>query len=191
MKIKELVYKNRSFRRFYEEHVIERETLVELIDLARHSASAANRQPLKFYLSCDPERNAVIYPHTRWAGYLEGWDGPAVGERPSAYIVILGDKKISDSFSVDHGIAAQSILLGAAERGLGGCMIGSVVRMKLQKELDLPDHLQILLVVALGKPRETVVVEALGPDEDIKYWRDEDGIHHVPKRSLDELIVNE
>lgn len=190
MKIKELVYKNRSFRRFYEDHVIERETLVELIDLARHSASAANRQPLKFYLSYDPEHNAVIFPHTRWAGYLEDWDGPAVGERPSAYIVILGDKKISDSFSVDHGIAAQSILLGAAERGLGGCMIGSVVRMKLQKELDLPDHIQILLVVALGKPKESVVIEPLGTDGDIKYWRDGEGIHHVPKRSLDELIVN-
>ena len=190
MMIKELVLKNRSFRRFYGDHVIERETLVELIDLARHSASAANRQPLKFYLSCDPETNAVIFPHTRWAGYLEDWGGPAVEERPSAYIVILGDNKISETFSVDHGIAAQSILLGAVERGLGGCMIGSVVRMKLQKELDLPDHLQILLVVALGKPRETVVIEPLGPDGNIKYWRDEAGVHHVPKRSLDELIVN-
>jgi nitroreductase len=104
--------------------------------------------------------------------------------------VIIGDKRITDSFGVDHGIAAQSILLGAREKGLGGCMIGSIQRVKLHRELDLPDHYHILLVVALGKPIETVVIEPLGPDGDIKYWRDEVGIHHVPKRSLDELIVN-
>jgi nitroreductase len=189
MNIKTLIYKNRSYRRFQEDYAIDRETLVELIDLARHSASAANKQPLKFFLSCDPETNALIFPNTRWAGYLENWGGPAPGERPSAYIVVLGDLRISDSFNVDHGIAAQSILLGAAERGLGGCIIGSVQRVKLQRELNLPDFYQILLVIALGKPNETVVVESLGENGNIKYWRDDQGVHHVPKRSLDELIV--
>ena len=189
MNIRDLVYKNRSFRRFDQDHVIDRETLVELVDLARHSASGANKQPLKFYLSCDRDTNAIIFPHLRWAGYLEDWSGPAEGERSSAYIVIIGDMEVSDSFGVDHGIAAQSMLLGAAERGLGGCMIGSVQRVKLQRELGLPEHYHILLVVALGKPGETVVVETVGPDGDIKYWRDENGIHHVPKRPLDELII--
>jgi nitroreductase len=189
MNIRDLVYKNRSFRRFDQDHVIDRDTLVELVDLARHSASGANKQPLKFYLSCDRDTNAIIFPHLRWAGYLEDWSGPAEGERPSAYIVIIGDMEVSDSSGVDHGIAAQSMLLGAAERGLGGCMIGSVQRVKLQRELGLPEHYHILLVVALGKPGETVVVETVGPDGDIKYWRDENGIHHVPKRPLDELII--
>lgn len=189
MTIRELILKNRSYRRFYQEHAIDRETLEQWVDLARHSASGANKQPLKFYLSCHPQTNAIIFPNLRWAGYLEDWDGPQEGERPSAYILILGDASLSDSFGVDHGIAAQSILLGAAERGLGGCMIGSVQRVKLQRELNLPEQYHILLAIALGKPKETVVIEALGPDGSIKYWRDPHGVHHVPKRSLDELIV--
>jgi len=189
MNIRELVLKNRSIRRFFENHPIDRETLVELINLARHSASGANKQPLKFYLSCDPQTNAKIFPHTRWAGYLEDWAGPEEGERPSAYILILHDQKISESAGCDHGIAAQTMLLGAAERGLGGCMIGSIQRVKLQRDLGLAENLHVLLVVALGKPKETVVVETVGVDGDIKYWRTEDGVHHVPKRSLDELIV--
>ena len=189
MNFKELVYKTRSYRRFQEKFAIDRETLVELIDLARHSASGANRQPLKYFLSCDPDTNAKIFPHTRWAGYLEDWEGPIPGERPSAYIVILGDTRISDSFGVDHGIAAQSIMLGAAERDLGGCIIGSVQRARLQRELDIPEHYQILLVLALGKPNEQVVIEPLREEGDIKYWRDEESVHHVPKRSLDELII--
>ena len=189
MNFQELVYKTRSYRRFKEEFEIDRKTLVELVDLTRHSASGANRQPLKFFLSCDPVMNAKIFPTTRWAGYLTGWGGPEPGERPSAYIVILGDKRITDSFGVDHGIAAQSIMLGATERGLGGCMIGSVQRIRLRRELNLPDHFQILLVLALGMPNEKVVIEPVQEDGNIQYWRDEDGVHHVPKRSLDALIL--
>jgi len=190
MSIRELVLKNRSYRRFYEDHAIDRQTLVELVDLARHSASGNNWQPLKFFLSADLETNAIIFPQTRWAGRLPDWAGPLEGERPAAYIVILGDKSIQDTFGVDHGIAAQSILLGATERGLGGCMIGSVQRVKLHRELGLAENLHILLVVALGKPKETGVIDPVGSDGDIAYWRDEDGVHHVPKRSLDELIVD-
>ena len=190
MSLSELILKNRSTRRFDQDHNISRETLMELVDLARHSASGSNKQPLKFFLSCDPETNAVIFPHTRWAGYIEDWAGPAEGERPSAYIIILGDKEVSDSFGVDHGIAAQSIMLGAVEQGLSGCMIGSVQRVKLQRELALSDRYQILLVLALGKPNETIVLEIVGSDGDIKYWHDENGDHHVPKRTLDELVLN-
>jgi nitroreductase len=189
MEFKELVLKNRSTRRFYQDHEIDRQTLVALIDLARHSASGANVQPLKFYLSHEPETNRKIFPHTRWAGYLEDWGGPGEGERPSAYIIILGDKEISESFGVDHGIAAQSIMLGAVEQNLAGCMIGSVQRIKLAQVLILPERYHILLVLALGKPKETVVVEDLEAGGDIKYWRDAEGIHHVPKRTLNELII--
>ena len=188
--IHDLILKNRSYRRFYEDERIERETLEELVDLARLSASAANLQPLKYILSCEPEKNESIFPHTHWAGYIKNWVGPRKGERPSAYIIILEDMEIRDSFGCDHGIAAQSILLGATEKGLGGCMIGSINREALRKALRIPDRYKILLILALGKPREKVVIETLGEDGDIKYWRDEDNVHHVPKRPLDEIILN-
>jgi len=185
----ELVHKTRSYRRFDERLPVSRQTLVELVDLARHSASAANRQPLKYILSCAPETNAQIFPYTRWAGALKDWPGPAEGERPTAYIVILGDTEISKSFGCDHGIAAQSIMLGATERGLGGCMIGALDRSGLRAALDIPERYEILLVLALGKPAETVVIEDLPPDGNTNYWRDEQSVHHVPKRALDELII--
>ncbi|RPJ42442.1 MAG: nitroreductase family protein, partial [Chloroflexi bacterium] len=145
--------------------------------------------PLKYYLSCDPEKNARIFPTLAWAGYLKEWPGPQEGERPSAYIIILGDSTINKSFGCDHGIAAQSIMLGAAEKGLGGCMIGSVRRAELAAALNIPPQYEILLVLALGKPKEIVQIDPVGPDGSIKYWRDEKQVHHVPKRSLDELIL--
>jgi len=188
--IRDSIIKNRSYRRFYEEAHIELGTLRELIDLARLSASAGNLQPLKYILSCDSQKNALIFPHLAWAGYLKDWPGPGEGERPSAYIIILGDTKISQSFGCDHGIAAQSILLGATEKGLGGCIIGSIKRKELRKALDIPSCYEILLILALGKPREKVVIETVGPNGNIKYWRDSEGLHHVPKRALDELIVD-
>jgi nitroreductase len=187
--IRELVTKNRSYRRFHQEVPVERATLRELVDLARLSASAANLQPLKYILSCQPERNALIFPCLRWAGYIKDWRGPAEGERPSAYIIVLGDTSISPAFLCDHGIAAQSIMLGATERGLGGCILAAVQRTKLRKLLKIPEHYEILLVLALGKPREKVTLETVGADGDIKYWRDKDEVHHVPKRALDDIIV--
>jgi len=187
--IRDLILKNRSYRRFYQEVPVELEALKELVDLARLSASAANRQPLKYILSCEPEKNSLIFPCLRWAGYLKDWHGPAEGEKPSAYIIVLGDTTISQSFFCDHGIAAQSILLGATERGLGGCILAAVNRTKLRKVLNIPAHYEILLVLALGKPKEKVVLETLGADGDIKYWRDKDEVHHVPKRKLEDIII--
>lgn len=187
--LKDLVNKNRSYRRFHQEAEIDLGTLLELVDLARLSASSANVQPLKYILSCEAPRNEQIFPHLSWAGYIKDWPGPDDGERPSAYILILGDKRLKKSFGCDHGIAAQSIMLGATERGFGGCMIGSIKKPELCEALDIPPHFEILLVLALGKPRETVVIEALGEGGDFKYWRDEQGVHHVPKRDLDEIVV--
>lgn len=187
--LRDLIVKNRSYRRFYQEVPIDMATLKELVDLARLSASAANKQPLKYILSCQPEKNALIFPCLRWAGYIKDWRGPAEGERPSAYIIVLGDTSISPAFLCDHGVAAQSILLGATEKGLGGCILAAVQRTKLSKLLKIPEHYEILLVLALGKPREKVTLEAVGPDGDIKYWRDKDEVHHVPKRKLDDIIV--
>ncbi|NQS90652.1 nitroreductase family protein [Patescibacteria group bacterium] len=187
--IRDLIAKNRSYRRFYQEVTIELEILRELVDLARLSSSSANMQPLKYILSCDPQKNALVFPRLAWAGYLKDWPGPCEGERPSAYIVVLGDTKISQSFGCDHGIAIQSILLGATEKGLGGCAFGSVQRQGLRKALDISSRYKILLVLALGKPKETVVIETIGTTDNIKYWRDSKGIHHVPKRTLDDIII--
>jgi nitroreductase len=187
--IRDLILSNRSCRRFDEGFVVERRTLEELVDLARLCASAANLQPLKYVLSCDAQKNARIFPHLAWAAYLKDWGGPPPGERPSAYLIILGDTAISHSFGCDHGIAAQSVLLGAREKGLAGCMIGLIQREELRQELNIPAQYEILLVLALGKPREQAVIDEVGPTGDIKYWRDNAGVHHVPKRSLIELIV--
>jgi len=187
--IRDLIQKNRSYRRFYQDVPVDAATLRGLVDLARLSPSARNAQPLRFILSCEPEKNALIFKHLAWAGYLRGWGGPQEGERPSAYIIILGDTLISPNFGCDHGIAAQSILIGAVEAGLGGCMIGSVQRPALMEALKIDPKYEILLVLALGKPKEQVVVEAVGTDGDIKYWRDHEQVHHVPKRALDDLII--
>lgn len=187
--ISELVKANRSCRRFYEDHQIELKTLEELVDLARLSASGANIQPLKYILACQPDVNAEIFSCLAWAGYLKDWPGPDPGERPSGYIVILGDTTIKEEFGVDHGIAGQSMLLGAREKGLAGCMLGSINRKDLRPMLNIESHLKILLVLAIGKPKEEVVIEAVGPDGSILYWRDAEAVHHVPKRALTDLIV--
>jgi nitroreductase len=187
--IAELVKENRSCRRFYEDHAVDLKTLKDLVELARLSASLANFQPLKYVLACRPEKNAEIFSCLAWAGYLKDWPGPEPGERPAAYIVVLGDTAISKDFGCDHGIAVQSILLGARQIGLAGCIIASVDRKKLREILNIEAHLQILLVLAIGKPKEKIVLETVGPDGNIRYWRDAQGVHHVPKRALKDIIV--
>jgi nitroreductase len=188
MNLKDLIFKTRSYRRFDESQRIDSKTLVSLIDLARLSASGANRQPLKYLIYNTFEDCERIFPSIVWAGYLKDWPGPDKGERPSGYIIILGDKSITEEFGVDHGIAAQSIMLGATEAGFGGCMIASVKREKLRNELKIPDNFDILLILALGNPVEKVVIDDI-KDGDVKYWRDSEKNHHVPKRNLKELII--
>jgi nitroreductase len=144
---------------------------------------------LKYLIAYTPERNDVIFAGLSWAGYLKDWDGPTEQERPTGYIVILGDKRLTTNFGIDPGIAAQTILLGAVELGLGGCMIGSINRPLLASALGISDNLEILLVLALGKPVEQVVLERLNDDGNIRYYRDEAGVHHVPKRGLDEVLI--
>ncbi len=188
--LKDLIIRNRSYRRFDESKKIIREELLELIELARLSPSAANRQPLRYFLSNTEDNNKLIFSTLSWAGYLKDWDGPAQGERPAAYIVILGDKNITDDFYVDVGIAAQSILLGANEKGLGGCIIGSVAKDELRDFFNFPSQYKILYVLALGFPIEKVQIEEMGEGDSIEYWRDKEQVHHVPKRSLSDLIVS-
>ena len=165
-------------------------TLIDLVDLARLSASAANLQPLRYILSVDSQKNSQIFSYLGWAGYLKDWNGPKEGERPSGYIIILSDsEKANDFVGYDCGIASQSILLGAREKGLAGCMIASVKRQQLRSLLNIDVRFKILLVIAIGKPKEEIVIEAVGSDNAIRYWRDSKGVHHVPKRKLKDIII--
>jgi len=185
-----MVAKNRSYRRFYGDENITKETLLSLVDHARLSASGANKQPLRYLVSYEKQVNATIYSNLAWAGYLSDWSGPDEGERPSAYIIILQEKNSKMIAGVDHGIAAQSILLGAVEIGLGGCIIANIKREELSKSLAIPSQYEILLVIAIGKPKEIVVIDEINVGEDIKYWRDENKVHHVPKLKLKDIVLN-
>jgi nitroreductase len=188
MNLKELMTKARSYRRFDESYHIDASIIESFIDLARLSSSGANKQPLKYLYYNSSGDCEKIFPYLAWAGYLTEWPGPDKGERPTSYVIILGDKSVTEIFGVDHGIAAHSILLGATEAGLGGCILGSIKRDELSDELSIPDNFDLLLVVALGKPVENVIIEDV-KDSDVKYWRDSKNNHHVPKRSLKEVII--
>jgi len=186
--IRELILKNRSYRRFDSSVKISIEQIEKWIELARFSASGRNMQPLKYVICTDTETNNKIFPLLGWAGYLTNWKGPREEERPVAYVAVLNDTSLADTYFCDDGIAMQSILLGAVEDGFGGCMIGSVNKSKLVKILGIPRHFELLWMIALGKPAEKCLVEdAIAGD--IKYYRDENDVHRVPKRKLEEIIL--
>jgi len=187
--LSELIKKCRSYRRFYQDVPISDTDLLEMIENARLSASARNFQSLRYILSNTGEKNDFIFSNLAWAGYLKYWKGPEEGERPSAYIILLNDTQITNNYFCDHGIATQSILLTAVEKGYGGCLVASINREKLRDDLSIPERYEIVHVLALGKPKETVVIDPVGPTGDIRYWRDADQVHHVPKRSLKDIVL--
>ncbi len=188
--MKELVYGCRTYRRFYEDVKISEEELKGLVDLARMTASTANSQALKYKIVNDPEGNGQVFETLGWAAALSDWDGPEAGERPSAYIVIVCDNTLGKNKQWDEGITAQTIMLGATELGYGGCILGNVKRSRLAEVLDIDqERYSISLVLALGKPKETVKVVPVPEDGSVTYYRDEDGVHYVPKRSLDEVLL--
>jgi len=188
MGLRKLVENNRSYRRFDAARAVDAAALEELVALARCTPSAANRQPLKYVLSSAGDMNARIFDTLAWAAYLAEWPGPEPSERPGAYIVILLDTTIAKAADIDVGIAAQTILLGAVEEGLGGCMCANIRREALAQILGLPDHLAVALVIALGWPVEKVALEDCPAGGSIRYYRDAGRTHHVPKRTLAELI---
>lgn len=186
---KDLVKKSRSYRRFDESVKITHETLVELVELARLSPCSANLQGLKFYLASEKTKTDQIFATLKFGGYLREWGGPKEGERPVAYIVIIGDGHIKRQFDLDAGIAAQTMMLGAVEKGFGGCILSTINRDELATILELPEYMEIILVLALGKPSEKVVIEEMTGKGDVKYYRDAQDVHHVPKRPLKDLIL--
>jgi nitroreductase len=187
--IRDLILKNRSCRRFYQDIPIELETLRELIDLARLAPSATNLQPLKYIICCNPRFNTLIFPYLGIGD--DRCPAPVEGDRPSAYIIILKDTTIPMHGRIDHGIAAQNILLGATEKGLGGFMLGVIQREKIRSVLDISSRYDVLLVLALGNPKEKIELATVGPDGDTRWWHDKDGVHHIPKRHLDDIIVQQ
>lgn len=189
MTMKELVAANRSYRIFDQSKPVSLSELESLVDLARQSGSAANLQPLRFMICADSEMNAAVFDTLAWAAYYKDWKGPEEGQRPTGYIVILADERHSKTSDWDMGIAAQSMLLGAAELGYGGCMIGNIKREQLAGLLGVPEGFAIKLVIALGVPAEKCVIDTIAEDGDVKYWRDENGVHHVPKRALKDIIL--
>ena len=186
--IRDLIVKNRSYRRFIQNHKIETSLLKDFIDLARLSPSAANLQRLRFKICNEEEDNEKVFSSLSWAGYLKDWDGPENGERPSAYIIILSTEKDPAKVACDAGIACQSILLGAVESELRGCIFGSVKKDELQKLLKISKKYSISYVITLGKPKEIIKLEYV-KNNNIKYWCDENGTHHVPKRKLEDIII--
>ena len=188
MSIQELITKNRSYRRFYEDEKISVSQLKSWINLARLSPSARNIQSLRYKLVNDSFVNKQIFPLLKWAGYLKDWNGPVEGERPSAYIIVLNDENVSNNYYCDDGLATQSIMLGAVADGFGGCIIAAIDRPQLRQVLNIPEHYKIIHLLALGKPKETVVIEEIS-DNNIQYWRDKKHHHHVPKRKLNDLII--
>jgi nitroreductase len=189
MNIRELVTRSRSIRRFDEHFEVTGEVLAELVELACFVPSSANRQPLKYLAMTGSEGLTKVFPCLKWAGYLKEWPGPGKGERPTAYLVMLCRKEDASGAACDSGIAAQTIMLGAAEKGLGGCIVAAIDRDRLMSGLDIPESWTIPMVIALGKPVETVVIDLIDTEGDIRYWRDSHGIHHVPKRKLGDVLV--
>jgi nitroreductase len=180
-------------RRFQEDRALEPALLRDLVELSRLGGSARNGQVLKYMVITDQALRQALFPLLGWAGYLPDWPGPAAGERPAAYVVCLLDKELlkgaESEAHCDLGIATQNLLLGAAEQGVFGCRIGAFAPAVMHRLLQLEERFKVLLVVALGYPAESVVLEELGPDGDIRYWHDAQGVHHVPKRSLEDIIL--
>ncbi len=190
MSLLELVTRTRTVRRYQEDKAISLDTLRGLVNLARLAQCGANRQAIRYYLVTNPELREQIFPTLGWAAYLKEWGGPAKGERPAAYIVQVEDEAFPCLRPVDPGFAAQNLVLGAAEQGLGTCLIDNVKREELAKVLGLPQGWRVLYVVALGVPAETVEICPVTPEHDIRYWR-EGSCHCVPKRSLEDVIYAE
>ncbi len=189
--LRHLLELDRSVRRYDESREISIPTLERLIDLTRYCASGRNMQPLRYRMVVREDEKRELFPLLAWAGYLKDWNGPEEGERPAAYLVQFLDTRYGENCLCDDGLQLQAITLGACALGIGGCIIKAFNQPKVKNLLGLDDHLVPRYVLALGYPAETIEIEDMSglPDADCKYYRTPDGVHHVPKRPLSELIV--
>ena len=192
--LRDLVIKNRSYRGYDETRKIAKEELLEFVDLTRYTASSTNTQPLKYYISCDKTEVDEIQKLTHWAAALPQIDLPYPGTMPTAFIIICQDTSINNSstmFLRDIGVAAQTMLLAATEKGLGGCMIGNFNKNELKALLHFSENIEPNLIIAFGKPAEKIILTDVGADGNTRYYRDESGtVHYVPKRSLKDILLS-
>lgn len=189
--LKDLLIASRSYRSFDESVKISKEMLLDWVDHTRYAPSSINMQMLKYRIVYTEEECAKVLPLTRWAGKLKDIKLPPKGHVPVAYVIVCADTKVTPTaatFTKDVGICAQTIMLAAAEKGFGGCMIGSFSPDEISTVLQIDNHLIPLLVLALGKPDEAVEIVPAATDGSVTYYR-ENGIHYVQKRALKDLIV--
>lgn len=190
--IKDIIKKSRSYRIFDENYKLSKQDLIDLIELARFSPCGKNGQYLRFIPIYKEEVLKEIYPCLAWAAYLKDWKGPTEGERPTGIILVVSKEgNLNDPIlACDMGIVSQSIMLGAVEKNLGGCMIRALNRNKIYDVLNLSDDYIIHIALAIGKPAQEVIIENIHENEDIKYWMDKDNTHHVPKIILEDLVID-
>lgn len=190
--LKDLVIKNRSYRGFDENYSFTREQLESYIDLTRYTASSVNAQPLKYKIVFKKNEVETVRPLTRWARALPDMVLPHPNMHATAFIIICQDTDISPNlarYQKDIGIVAQTITLAAVEDGLGGCMIGNFTPDEVKETLNLAENLTPMLIIALGKPAEEIVIKEIENGESTKYYRDENDIHYVPKRKLKDILI--
>ena len=189
----DLVKQARSHRGFRQDRKVTRQELEHLVECARFTPAARNDQVLKYYLAEKPETVAAIQPLTKWAGALAELALPRKDAEPVAYIAICLDGSLAENpapYQRDVGIVAQTMLLAAAEMGLNGCMIGSFAAGELREKLGLPEAIKPQLLLALGEGTDRIVITDVGEDGSTTYYRDAEDIHYVPKRTLEQLILN-
>ncbi len=188
---KKLLISSRTTRRFHEGKKVDEDTLRSLVELTRYCPSGRNAQPLRYKMIHSDEERAKIFPLLKWAGYFSDWDGPEPGERPAAYLVQLLDTHYGKDCLCDDGLQLEAITLGMKTLGLSGCIIKAFNHVKLSEEFHIPERYIPRYVLAIGYPAEEVVIEEMTGDDnaDFKYFRTPDGVHHVPKRPLDAIIL--
>ncbi|MGZ8866491.1 MAG: nitroreductase family protein [Candidatus Aminicenantales bacterium] len=178
----ETIAGRRTIRRFKPEPV-PKELLERLVDAARLAPSAANVQPLEFVVVDREGPRAEVFPCLKWAAYIAPAGDPRPGEEPAAYVITLVNSKIREKmFEYDVGAAMENMILAALDEGVGSCWMLSIDRDKLRVILGVPEHYRIDSVLALGYPAEEPAVEVMG--DSCRYWKDEAGRLHVPKRLL-------
>ena len=186
MSVYEIIIKRRTIRRFKQEEVSEN-ILNKLANAGRLAPSGANLQPLEFIIVNETESVDKVFPALKWAGYIAPAGNPPEGMRPMAYIIVLINTEIrSQGGEVDAAAAIENMILTALEDGIGSCWLGAIDRDQLRKIFKIPQKYRVDSVLALGYPDESPVVEEA--TDSIKYWKDENGILHVPKRKLSDIV---
>lgn len=188
---KKLILSNRSYRRFDETKRIGEDLLKSLVELTRYCASGRNLQPLRYRIVFTTEECAKVFPALKWAGYYQDWDGPEEGERPTAYLVQCLDTELTQNCLCDDGLQLEAITLGASSLGIHGTIIKAFNAVEVKDALSIPERYKPLHVLSLGYPAEAVAIEDTDgtTEADIRYYRNSDGKHIVPKRPLKELII--